>query len=282
MPGLAVIVDYALILSAIVVLVLYVHHTAQSIRVGGMIGWVADATRDEVDRLYPAPPKPKDDPGVVAAPEYGVVTKLPHQVLVAMAEEADCVLELVPAMGDFVPRGGPLFRHLPQLLPFPGLGVASRCSTRRTPITKPAGPRYALTTLQRETRLRWRFAWSNKYGGPAAARRARFRPNTPADSTPRFPPCAPGLTHPRDPSGRPTLADTYDALLWDQLRGRSSCSPAASSSAPARFPVAVPAAAGAVARHASRGRAEMTHGAVTSTTARAHVPDAREPRGPPA
>jgi uncharacterized membrane protein len=55
-PGLAVIVDYALILSAIVVLVLYVHHTAQSIRVGGLIGWVADATRDEVDRLYPAPP----------------------------------------------------------------------------------------------------------------------------------------------------------------------------------------------------------------------------------
>jgi uncharacterized membrane protein len=109
-PGLAVVVDYALILSAIVVLVLYVHHTAESIRVGGLIGWVADATRDEVDRLYPAPPEPEDDPSVVAAPDYGVVTKLPHQVLVAIAEEADCVLELMPAMGDFVPRGGPLFR----------------------------------------------------------------------------------------------------------------------------------------------------------------------------
>jgi uncharacterized membrane protein len=114
-PGLAITVDYALILSAIVVLVLYVHHTAQSIRVGGLIGWVADATRDEVDRLYPAPPKPEDDPSVVAAPDYGVVTKLPHQVLVAIAEEADCVLELVPAMGDFVPRGGPLFRVLGSL-----------------------------------------------------------------------------------------------------------------------------------------------------------------------
>ena len=49
LPGLAVVVDYGLILSAIVVLVLYVHHTAQSIRVGGLIGWVADATRDEVE-----------------------------------------------------------------------------------------------------------------------------------------------------------------------------------------------------------------------------------------
>jgi uncharacterized membrane protein len=111
-PGLAVIVDYALILSAIVVLVLYVHHTAQSIRVGGLIGWVADATRDEVDRLYPPPPppEPEDDLSVVAAPDYGVVAKLPHQALVAVAQQADCVLELVPAMGDFVPRGGPLFR----------------------------------------------------------------------------------------------------------------------------------------------------------------------------
>jgi uncharacterized membrane protein len=47
---------------------------------------------------------------VVAAPDYGVVAKLPHHVLVDIAEKADCVLELVPAMGDFVPRGGPLFR----------------------------------------------------------------------------------------------------------------------------------------------------------------------------
>jgi uncharacterized membrane protein len=61
LPGLALVVDYGLILSAIVVLVLYVHHTAQSIRVGGLIGWVADATRDEVDRLYPAAPAPEDD-----------------------------------------------------------------------------------------------------------------------------------------------------------------------------------------------------------------------------
>src|SRR4051812_6383324 len=85
LPGLAIVVDYALILSSIVVLVLYVHHTAQSIRVGGLIGWVADATRDEIDRLYPAAPEPEVDPSVVAAPEYGVITKIPHQVLVGIA-----------------------------------------------------------------------------------------------------------------------------------------------------------------------------------------------------
>ena len=110
LPGLAVIVDYGLILSAIVVLVLYVHHTAQSIRAGGLIGWVADLTRKEIDRLYPAAPALESDPSVVAAPDYGIVSKLPYRLLVEIAERADCVLELVPAMGDFVPCGEPLFR----------------------------------------------------------------------------------------------------------------------------------------------------------------------------
>jgi uncharacterized membrane protein len=54
LPGLAVVVDYALILSSIVVLVLYMHHTAQSIRAGGLIAWVAHATREEIERLYPS------------------------------------------------------------------------------------------------------------------------------------------------------------------------------------------------------------------------------------
>src|SRR6185436_16964948 len=99
LPGLAIVVNYGLILGAIVVLVLYVNHTAQSIRVGGLIGRVADATRDEVDRLYPAAPEPEDDPSVVAAPDYGIVTKLPYRVLVDIAERAGCVLELVPAFG---------------------------------------------------------------------------------------------------------------------------------------------------------------------------------------
>jgi uncharacterized membrane protein len=109
-PGLAAVVGYALILSAIVTLVLYVHHTAQSIRVGGLIGLVGDETRGEVERLYQASEEPADDPSVVPAPEYGVVVKLHHRALVAIAKRADCVLEMVPAMGDFVPRGAPLLR----------------------------------------------------------------------------------------------------------------------------------------------------------------------------
>lgn len=109
-PGLAVTVDYALILCAIVTLVLFVHHTAQSIRVGGLIGLVGENTRRQVDQLRGSAHEPTPDPDVVSAPRHGVVVKLHHQTLVAVAAQAGCLLELVAAMGDFVSRGAPLLR----------------------------------------------------------------------------------------------------------------------------------------------------------------------------
>jgi uncharacterized membrane protein len=116
-PGLAVIVDYGLILSAIVTLVLLVHHTAQSIRVGGLIGLVGDETRKETERLYPRKGEPEEDPAIVLAPDHGVIVELHYSVLVTIAENADCVLEMVPAMGDYVPFGSPLFRVISGSLP---------------------------------------------------------------------------------------------------------------------------------------------------------------------
>ena len=110
MPGLAVSVDYALILSAIVTLVLFVHHTGQSIRVGGLIGLVADETRNQIDRLYRVADEPVAAPDVIPAPTFGVLAKVHHETLVDLATRADCVLELVPALGDFVPRDSPLFK----------------------------------------------------------------------------------------------------------------------------------------------------------------------------
>ena len=109
-PGLAISVDYALILCAIVTLILFVHHTAQSIRVGGMIGLVADETRHEIDRLYRAADEPVAAADVVPAPAYGILVKIHHHTLVDLAAQADCVLELVPALGDFVPRDSALFK----------------------------------------------------------------------------------------------------------------------------------------------------------------------------
>jgi uncharacterized membrane protein len=112
-PGIAVAASYLLVLASIAVLVIYVHHIGQSLRVSALIELVGDDTRKLVDRRYSdtgrASPIDPDAPRVVAAPESGVVTLIGAEALVDEAERTDCVLELVPALGAFVPAGGPLF-----------------------------------------------------------------------------------------------------------------------------------------------------------------------------
>jgi uncharacterized membrane protein len=56
---------------------------------------------------------PDADPGVIPAREPGNVVRVDRAGLVAAARRADCVLELVPVVGDFVPSGAPLFRVHP-------------------------------------------------------------------------------------------------------------------------------------------------------------------------
>jgi uncharacterized membrane protein len=112
-PGIAVATSYVLVLASIAALVMYVHHIGQSLRVAALIELVGDDTRKLVDRLYPdaGPPVPVDAkaPYIVEARESGVVTMIGTDALVAEAARTGCVLELVPALGAFVPAGGALF-----------------------------------------------------------------------------------------------------------------------------------------------------------------------------
>jgi uncharacterized membrane protein len=124
-PGLAVLVDYALLLGAVITLVMFVHHAGQSIRAGGLIGLVGDETRKEIERAYQAPPV-AEDPAVIAAARPGVLVKMHPRALVAIAADADCVLELVPMMGEFVPLGAPLLRIHGEL-PEGRRAIARRC-----------------------------------------------------------------------------------------------------------------------------------------------------------
>src|SRR5215207_6312310 len=59
-PGLAIVVGYLLVLFSIVVLVLYVHHIGQSLRVSALIELVGSDTRRLLDEQYPS----ADDGGV--------------------------------------------------------------------------------------------------------------------------------------------------------------------------------------------------------------------------
>jgi uncharacterized membrane protein len=115
LPGLSVLVAYALMLASIVGLILYLHHTGQRLRVGGLINLVGDELRKQLDGFYPvdqdteAASSPQDEQ-IVVGQEPGVVIKVDREGLIAAARSAGCVLEMVPMMGDFVPVGAPLFR----------------------------------------------------------------------------------------------------------------------------------------------------------------------------
>ena len=115
-PGIAVMTGFLLVLASIAVLVIYVQHIGQALRVSALIELVGKDTRALLDHVYPdkGPPLTAEHDGqrVVRATKSGVVTAIGSDELVAEAQRADCELELVPALGEFVPADAPLFRVL--------------------------------------------------------------------------------------------------------------------------------------------------------------------------
>lgn len=111
-PGVAVLATFVLALASIAVLVMYVHHVGQALRVSALVELAGKETRKLLDDVYPdkgAPSPDENDPAVVTAERSGVLSVVWPERLVRAATEADCRLELVPALGEFVPAGGRLF-----------------------------------------------------------------------------------------------------------------------------------------------------------------------------
>jgi uncharacterized membrane protein len=113
-PGFAVLAAFLLVLASIAVLVMYVQHIGQALRVSALIELVGKDTRALLDEVYPDKGEPlRDAPGeprTLRARRSGVVTGIGTEQLVEEAVSACCTLELVPALGEFVPAGAPLFR----------------------------------------------------------------------------------------------------------------------------------------------------------------------------
>ena len=112
-PGIAVVTAFILVLLSIAVLVVYVHHLGQSLRVSSLIELVGKDTRKLIDKRYPDEGdaiEPEDGaPPVVYANQSGVITMIGDEMLVEEAVRANCRLELMPALGEFVPANAPLF-----------------------------------------------------------------------------------------------------------------------------------------------------------------------------
>ena len=114
-PGFSVLVVFVLVVVDIVVLVTYIHHIGRSLRVSALIEMVGTNTRSLLDEIYPhtvqlGQDQRSEDPHVVRADHSGVLSLVGHEHLVELATEVDGTIEVIPALGQYVPAGSPLVR----------------------------------------------------------------------------------------------------------------------------------------------------------------------------
>lgn len=122
-PTLTAYVSAYLCLLSLGVFLFLIDHLGRSLRPSGALAAVARLGHEVIQSVYPrrlsAPPDtspglahaPAGEPtGTIPNPKDGVLLAFDHDGLVALAQKARCVVELVPQVGDFVAVGSPLFR----------------------------------------------------------------------------------------------------------------------------------------------------------------------------
>ena len=110
-------------LASLAVFLFLIDHLGKALRSSGVLRSVATTGREVIESVYPRQHMgsgvPADDTGVDfgEGPGYtlsntrdGVVLAFDIAGLVTLAERTDCVIEMVPQVGDFVAAGDPLFR----------------------------------------------------------------------------------------------------------------------------------------------------------------------------
>ena len=110
-------------MASLAVFLFLIDHLGKALRPSGVLRSVATMGREVIESVYPRQQMGSgataEDTGVALSekPSYtvsnsreGVVLAFDIAGLVTLAERADCVIELVPQVGDFVAAGDPLFR----------------------------------------------------------------------------------------------------------------------------------------------------------------------------
>jgi uncharacterized membrane protein len=113
-PGVTIVVSYTLVLISIVVLVAYVHHIGNSLKVDSIIKSVGEETRSVIDKLYPeteaSTAVTEVEPGrTIVSDRAGSIFRVDHEALVTLAHDAGVRLEMTRGVGAFVPEGAPIF-----------------------------------------------------------------------------------------------------------------------------------------------------------------------------
>jgi uncharacterized membrane protein len=109
-------------LASLAVFLYLIDHLGKSLRPSGALRSVARLGREVIERVYPRrlteSPTTSLEPasvlggeptGTIPSPRDGVVLAFDIQGLVSMAQHADCVIEMVPQIGDFVAAQDPAF-----------------------------------------------------------------------------------------------------------------------------------------------------------------------------
>lgn len=111
-PGVSVAVTFLLVVVNVVVLVVYIHHIGRELQVSSLIELVGKQTRSLLDEVYPdrLDSDEQRDPDLVTAAHSGVLTQIGREQLVTLAQRADCRIDVLPAIGQFVPAGARLAR----------------------------------------------------------------------------------------------------------------------------------------------------------------------------
>jgi uncharacterized membrane protein len=119
-PALSVWVAVVLAVASIAAFIHYIDHMAHAIQSATVIRNIARETRGALEQLYPAGIGDDavgdstiamgDLERAIGADRPGTLRLVDGDALLAAARRADVVAELVPAIGDFVPEGSPLFR----------------------------------------------------------------------------------------------------------------------------------------------------------------------------
>lgn len=121
--GVTMMLAVLLAILSVVTFAIFAHHIAHLVRVGSLVATIAADTRRVIEEQMPLPVKQgsresesgddRPEPGSgrsIQASESGVVVRLDEQALLEAALSAEAVIEVVPALGDFVPEGATLFR----------------------------------------------------------------------------------------------------------------------------------------------------------------------------
>jgi uncharacterized membrane protein len=111
-------------LASLAVFFYLIDHLGKSLRPSGALRTVARAGRRVIESVYPqrlaelpagspaaTEPVPEGEPtATITSPTDGVVLAFDQKGLLSLALRADCVIEMIPQVGDHVAAGDPLFR----------------------------------------------------------------------------------------------------------------------------------------------------------------------------